>query len=129
MENIRNFYNFCDVGSVVVICNDIGNKYVCQYLRISNRELNSKIFSIHEINLLYGTRRHLTDSALLQGSIHCDYVAEIVILPWDPHNPLDAAMVGTRTKIHPVHEADDGKVYIRKNASVEAVSAKYVRGS
>lgn len=50
-----------------------------------------------------------------------DYVAEITIKPWRAEDPRDAEMIKTQTKIHPIHEADDGKVYIRTNASVKAV--------
>ncbi|XP_067928963.1 schlafen-like protein 2 [Watersipora subatra] len=65
-------------------------------------------------------------AAFNNGTIYLDYVAEIIIHPWCPTNQLDAAMVGTKTKVHPLHEAEDGKIYIRNNASVQTVSLQDV---
>ena len=63
-----------------------------------------------------------------QGIVYCDYVAEIILHPWEASNPLDAAMVTTKTKIHPVHESEDGKIYLRKNASIQTVSSAFSPG-
>ncbi|XP_048254713.1 uncharacterized protein LOC124142586 isoform X1 [Haliotis rufescens] len=52
------------------------------------------------------------------GVLSPDYVIEITIKPWDPADPRSTDGVGTVVNLHPIHEDEEGNVYMRRQASV-----------
>ncbi|XP_046550526.1 uncharacterized protein LOC124260293 [Haliotis rubra] len=54
---------------------------------------------------------------LNMGVLSPDYVVEITIKPWDPDDPSNTDGVGMVVNLHPMHEDEEGNVYMRRQAS------------
>ncbi len=70
---------------------------------------------------------HKDASAMLNhGILVPNYIAEIIIHPWNPDNPLNQHAVGIM-KARPIHEDDMGNVYFRGQGSLLQYTKQEIR--
>jgi len=59
---------------------------------------------------------------LVKGSLHPEYIIEVVIHAWDAADPHNDSLAVGQMRAHPIHtDNGNGKAYRRCNASVREV--------